>query len=368
MDLSITDLILVDSVVSVVRVEMLSVLTAVPLLELVLLVVLCVMTSSIQTSSLKSQHKSGLSPILANYHSYIIDQWGVLHNGKELYPQVLECLREMKSQGKTLIMLSNSSKRKSASQKGLLKVGIGEEIFDDIVTSGELGWKAIKSRNLDIFNGKSAADTLKVAVIGNGEDDQEYIESCNCELSPIATADFVLARGMFAIDQGSAGKICFSTAEELMEGVGVVLSEASQRNLPMLVTNPDLNRPGNNAPMPGRLGRMYRQISKAPISYIGKPHDLVYAACLEAIASKIGEITDSLMNGICCVGDSLDHDIIGAHNSNLDSIWIANGVHAGELGTTEGEPRMPSDDAIEKLFKSLSLPSPPTYTVAAFKL
>ena len=35
------------------------------------------------------------------------------------------------------------------------------------------------------------------------------------------------------------------------------------------------------------------------------------------------------------VGDSLHHDIIGAANSQIDSIFIMNGVHAEELGLVD---------------------------------
>jgi ribonucleotide monophosphatase NagD (HAD superfamily) len=45
----------------------------------------------------------------------------VLHDGRVPYPGVVECLTKLKGEEKRLILLSNSSKRKAVSSKGLNK-------------------------------------------------------------------------------------------------------------------------------------------------------------------------------------------------------------------------------------------------------
>ena len=200
--------------------------------------------------SRSAQHQKTASPVISrensrlmmmeqiskHYDSFIIDQWGVLHDGKTPYTGVIECLTNLKSAGKRLILLSNSSKRKSSSFKGLKKVGIDPELFDDIVTSGELTWHAILGRRFDFEinrnnqaegasteslsnfsnskididsnsnSGSSSSSSndgkLKVFVIGNNDDDIEYISSCNCIPSPPESADFILARGTFCFYTG----------------------------------------------------------------------------------------------------------------------------------------------------------------------
>jgi hypothetical protein len=68
--------------------------------------------------------QTSFASLVSLYDSYIIDQWGVLHDGKTPYPGVVACLSELKAAGKQLILLSNSSKRRASSFKGLQKVGI----------------------------------------------------------------------------------------------------------------------------------------------------------------------------------------------------------------------------------------------------
>jgi ribonucleotide monophosphatase NagD (HAD superfamily) len=242
---------------------------------------------------------SGMDSVSKFYDSFIIDQWGVLHDGKTPYTGVTECLQKLKDDGKNLILLSNSSKRKANSVKGLDKVGIKSILFDEIVTSGELAWNAITDRNFDFkipplsatSVGQQGFDmtvtfddskrTLKVFVIGNNDDDTEYIRSCGCVLSPPESADFVLARGTFCIMTGSDasisnkassplsttepsssgptepsldGSVAFSNAEDLIANIDPYLQRCIVRGLPMLVSNPDFTRPGSGAPMPGQIG------------------------------------------------------------------------------------------------------------------
>ena len=99
----------------------------------------------------KSNIVTSIQDIIHQYDYFIIDQWGVLHNGKVPYPGVLEALDLLKAHNKILILLSNSSKRKSSSYKGLQRVlGIKDPLtyFIDIVTSGEIGFHILKDKQL----------------------------------------------------------------------------------------------------------------------------------------------------------------------------------------------------------------------------
>ena len=97
------------------------------------------------------------------------------------------------------------------------KVGFRSDLFDDIVTSGELAHELILSRKFDFLQ-KSSQMMVKVFVIGNGEDDKEYISDCMCETASPEDASFVLVRGMFEINDGTAfGKTNYDSAESLLE-------------------------------------------------------------------------------------------------------------------------------------------------------
>jgi HAD superfamily hydrolase (TIGR01459 family) len=318
---------------------------------------------------------AGMGSVSKLYDSFIIDQWGVLHDGKTPYPGVIECLENLKSCGKKLVLLSNSSKRKSTSFKGLNKVGINSLLFDDIVTSGEMAWTAIIERKFDfpLLNYKTPTNKVKVFVVGNNDDDVEYVTSCNCVLSPPETADFVLARGTFCTISGLPSEnpdslIAHSKAEDLVASIGPFLSRCIAMGLPMLVSNPDFHRPGSGAPMPGQIGRKYSELG-GTVQYIGKPYNAVYETCLSVLAA--GVLTTSTLGSevdrtrVCGVGDSLDHDILGADRAGIASIWTANGVHSGEMQTTEGSSVLASDDVLEDMYLKYGVK--PSHTISSFK-
>jgi HAD superfamily hydrolase (TIGR01459 family) len=285
----------------------------------------------------------GLSKILPKYDHFIIDQWGVLHDGKKPYDSVHDCLELMRKMNKNLILLSNSSKRRISSYEGLKRVGISPQLFAGIVTSGELGWDIINERKSTVLaSNLNMNQKLKVFVVGNGDDDKEYVSSCNCEFSDPSTASFILARGTFAIWNGKNNVSKFIDATDLMSAVQGSLRVCANYDLPMLVTNPDFYRPGSNSPMPGLIAQQYLQISPgAKIEYIGKPYPLVYEACQSLLQQGNNDSVD--LSRVCCIGDSLEHDILGANVAGIDSVWIANGVHCSELGTAEGSSVQPDE-------------------------
>lgn len=298
----------------------------------------------------------GFSAINDYFDQIIIDQWGVLHDGKIPYTGSLDALTRIKGEGKTVIMLSNSSKRKSASYKGLNKVGFKSDLFDDIVTSGELAFEYISNRRFDFL--KSIVGTAKVCVIGNGEDDEEYIEECKCEITPPEQAHFILARGMFELNDGDGKSTKFDNPSQLLNCISPWLLRCIKSSIPMIVSNPDLNRPGSNAPMPGRIGAIYTSMG-GRVEYIGKPYAAVYSKCYESFEKLDGKISR-----ICGIGDSLEHDILGAKNNGIISVFTSNGVHCGELGTIEGDKTAPEISKLNALIETCGIM--PVYVIPNF--
>ena len=69
---------------------------------------------------------------------------------------------------------------------------------------------------------------------------------------------------------------------------------------------------------------------------------------------------------VCGVGDSLDHDILGAKTAGIHSVWTANGVHSQEMGTTEGSPVLAARNVLSRMYEEYDVT--PTHTTASFKL
>jgi len=243
-------------------------------------------------------------------------------------------------------MLSNSSKRKASSLKGLQKVGFHSNLFYDVVTSGELAWKILSLRKRPYM---TYSKSPKVFVIGNGDDDEEYIKSSGCEFATPENADFVLARGTFSVHNGNQ-RIFYKRADELMTDIDSWLKRCQERKLPMIVSNPDFHRPGSNSPMPGQIGKKYSLVADCQVEYIGKPYSAVYDACFASFALNNSSFKnpEDFNKRTVAIGDSLHHDILGAINAGIDSVWTANGVHCSEIGTAEGSAVMPKSEIVEK--------------------
>ena len=54
---------------------------------------------------------AGIGEIADRYDGYILDLWGVLHDGHAPFPGVIDCLTRLKASGKHLVILSNAPRR-----------------------------------------------------------------------------------------------------------------------------------------------------------------------------------------------------------------------------------------------------------------
>ena len=84
-----------------------------------------------------------LSKIIDQYDLFIIDQWGVLHNGKSGYKHAIKCIKKLVTSQKKLIIISNSSKRKNTTIDRLPKLGFDKNNFVEVLTSGEMVWQRL---------------------------------------------------------------------------------------------------------------------------------------------------------------------------------------------------------------------------------
>ena len=53
------------------------------------------------------EHLSGLAPLADRYNGFILDLWGVIHDGVNAFPHSIETLRHLRSAGKRTLLLSN---------------------------------------------------------------------------------------------------------------------------------------------------------------------------------------------------------------------------------------------------------------------
>ncbi len=81
---------------------------------------------------------AGLNEISHQYDGYIVDLWGVVHNGHELFDDVIPCLQKLKEAGKTVVFLSNAPRVSGVVIEQLTSFGLPQELYTGVVTSGDM--------------------------------------------------------------------------------------------------------------------------------------------------------------------------------------------------------------------------------------
>src|SRR6478735_543544 len=133
----------------------------------------------------------GIAPLADRYDGYVLDLWGVVHNGKQVYPGVAEALGALKARGKRVVFLTNAPRRAWFIGGMLDRMGLDRALYDGIMSSGEIAWMMLKARRHPFF-----APLGRRAVHIGPDRDLSVIEEGVAELvADPAQADFLLNTG-----------------------------------------------------------------------------------------------------------------------------------------------------------------------------
>jgi HAD superfamily hydrolase (TIGR01459 family) len=281
----------------------------------------------------------GVRQLAARFEGFIVDQWGVLHDGTTPYPGAQDALARLRASGKRIVILSNSGKRAVPNAALMAKIGFASDLYDAMISAGEDAHQQLKVRCDPFYAalGRRCVALMRPAdaILFDGLD-LDIVER-------LEDADFVF---LIALDPA---RTQIGHYEEL-------LREAVARGLPMVCANPDLVRAGPHglSPAPGMVARRYEELG-GKVRYHGKPHPPIYRTCLEAF----GGIDHGR---VVAVGDSIEHDVAGAAGAGVASALIAGGIHAAQLGIAHGQA--PSRDAVAALLATA--PARPSFVVPAF--
>ena len=121
----------------------------------------------------------------------------------------------------------------------------------------------------------------------------------------VRDADFILAHGTEAVNAPGASDAERSenggARDVSLDAMYEMLEAAAERNLPMVVANPDLVTVGGDAgllPMPGTLARRYREIRPdADVILTGKPARCMYDAAFATLAAAEGSCSEDASEG-----------------------------------------------------------------------
>ena len=89
----------------------------------------------------------GLSEIAERYDAFVIDLWGVLHDGVRAFPEAVACLERLQARGKRVLILSNAPRRAESVAARNAELGIARELCDGVMSSGEATWRHLARRD-----------------------------------------------------------------------------------------------------------------------------------------------------------------------------------------------------------------------------
>ena len=255
----------------------------------------------------------GISSITPDYDGFILDLWGVIHDGIKLYAGVVDTLENLRSAGKSFIMLSNAPRRSSAVVELMTGMGVPEKYCNHVMSSGEATWQELRDR-ADPWYDDIGGHCLHIGP----ERDRNLLDGLDFEIvDDPSKVDIILNTGPWRDD-------------ERVEDYEDLMKQAAELAVPMLCANPDLVviRGGVRIICAGALAARYEELG-GRVRYLGKPYPSIYPHCFEMLG-----VADR--RRILAVGDSLRTDIAGAKAAGIDSLLVLGGIHGDEVGMAGG--------------------------------
>ena len=246
-----------------------------------------------------------IEEIINDYDNFIIDQWGVMHDGTFGYEHAFNSINILNSNNKNLFIISNSSKRSKSSIDNLPKLGFKKNSFINTVTSGEMIWQLLKEKFLGDRNKKNCFHIYDE----EKEDGLDFRDGLNFNfVEKIEEADLILACTPF---------INLQPIDYIP-----LLEVAYKKEITMYCANPDFetveSNSNNNVFCMGAIGEIYKKMG-GNVIIKGKPDVSIYAETTKQINLE--------KNRTVAIGDSLFHDIKGANNFEIDSVLVKSGIH-----------------------------------------
>ena len=323
---------------------------------------------------------TSFAALAGRYDAFILDQFGVLHNGKDALPGAVDCVRYLaRERNLPLIILSNTSSPARTTLARLPGLGFDPADFVGAVTSGEEAARLVAER-YGAAPGPAKEFVWFTWPLGhtNAPDPLRFLEDCG-NVRPtldVSRASFVVAHGSgcirgAAVDgDGAEEPATRSMGSFLDDGdltaVDAVLRACRARELPLVCANPDrvvLYHAGGFKHMPGKIAARYEELG-GDVTWFGKPEASHFAACLRELGLDRARVAH--------VGDSLRHDVAGARAAGIDSVFVVGGIHGEELlggapGGGEGQGKaLPDEAELEAFFRREGCE--PTHVVPMFRL
>src|SRR3954471_12250131 len=247
-----------------------------------------------------------LRDLVGGLEVVLSDIWGVVHNGLVAFPEACEALHTYRKQGGTVILITNAPRPADSVQRQLRKLGVADDTYDAIVSSGDLTRNFVASRP-----GK------KMFWLGPERDSSIY-RGLDATTAPLEQADYIVCTGLFDDETESA------------EDYRAMMLQAREHKLTLICANPDIvvERGDRLIYCAGAVAELYRELGGEVIFY-GKPHRPIYERAMALAAEQRGAPTP--LKRVLAIGDSVRTDLAGAHGFGINCLFVTRGIHAGDF-------------------------------------
>lgn len=275
---------------------------------------------------------AGLREVADGYDGFIIDLWGVVHNGVTPYAGALRALRALRNLGKPALLLSNAPRRIAPLIARLREIGVADDDYNFLHSSGEETYIHLRDRP-DDWHKKLGPRCYHIGP----ERDLSLFDDLGIErTASVHDSDFILNTGIWDNSQQ-------------VKDFEDMLQAARARNLPMLCANPDMvvMIEDKQVICAGAIAARYEQLG-GDVRYHGKPHKMAYDRAMWMMGV-------SNPRKILTIGDSLATDVRGAKNASMAALWILGGIHAERLNIADHGAIESGTGAIEMELKAQDL-------------
>lgn len=271
---------------------------------------------------------SSIAPLAEDIDAWLLDIWGVMHNGVRPFDAAVAACEMFRGRGGTVLLLSNAPRPAPSVVEQLRRIGVADAAYDGVLSSGDAARAMIA--------GLSGEGILHIGP----ERDLPLFEGLGVERVGMNEASAVVCTGLR------------DDETETPDDYAPVLASAVERRLAMICANPDLKveRGGKLIWCAGGVAAAYERLG-GEVEYAGKPHAPIYVLARERIAALRGKpVAD---DRLLAIGDGIKTDIAGASAAGIRSVFVASGVHVSDA-------RAISQETLASLF-----PNPAARPIAA---
>ncbi|WP_422037220.1 TIGR01459 family HAD-type hydrolase [Roseibium sp.] len=255
---------------------------------------------------------SGLGEIIEEFDGILIDQFGVLHDGKAVFAEALPCLRKVAEINMPVVTITNSGRMKEPNRQRLNRFGFTEDLIGEVITSGMVA----RARITEMLAAGDLAPGDRVLNLTR-ENDTTVLDGLGLVPSddPGDAIRLVLISGL-------------KPEEVSRASYRDMLGPLAKAGVPAICANPDhvVYADGKAAFGPGRVAQDYEE-DGGSVTYAGKPGPEIFRRSLAVLG-------DPDPGRVLMIGDSHHHDIAGAAAIGCRTLLIAGGVQA--LSSADG--------------------------------